>query len=303
MFGMKFALWILISTLFFQDMPKKDEPAPQEPKKEEPKQEEPKKEEGKKEEPKKKESPILVKLNAIRKQFGVPAVEEDEALSAACKKHADYLSRNNENGEKEDPHTENRKKAAYSPEGQKAAANSLIGFDESSFEKALDNWAGTFIRRCQMIDPSVKKVGFGQMGKICVMDVHSAHAETEFEPIIAPFDGQDRLPVRFGYGGDDPDPLPRTTKYGDCGYPITILFPRSSKVKQVSWTLKDAAGKRVDCHTSTPEGRLIKHDIVVPHAIALIPRSRLNENTKYTVWLKCVYDNKTFEKTWTFTTQ
>ncbi len=281
-----------------QDEPKKEEPK-QEPKKEEPKKEDPK-QDPKKEEPKK-VAPIVTKLNEVRKAFGVGPVEEDEKLSDACKKHADYLSRNNATGEKEDPHDENKKKSAYSVEGKKAGENSLIGFDGP--DKAVDNWMGTFIMRCQLLDPGVKKIGWGNMSKICVLDVHSARTDVDFEPILAPHDKQDKIPVRFGYGGDDPDPLPKNVKPGDVGYPITVLFPKSAVVKNVIWSVKDAAGKRVDCHTSTPEGRMVRHDRIVDHAIALIPKGRMFENSNYHVSVKCSVNGKPFEKSWTFTTQ
>jgi uncharacterized protein YkwD len=304
--GMKFIVGLVLAALFSaQDMPNQEPPKKEEPPKQEPPQD-PKKEEPKKQDPKpepKKENPLIVKLNEIRKSYGVPALEEDPALSDACKKHADYLSRNNADGEKEDPHDENRKKAAFSAEGKKAAAHSLISFGEASFEKTIDNWMGTYLMRCQLLDPGLKKTGFGQVGRVCVMDVQSSRIDAGFEPIVCPFDKQDKVGIRFGYGGDDPDPLPKTVKYGDCGFPVTVLFPTTAKVKGVAWTFKDAAGKRVDCWTSTPEGRLIKYDRVVDHSIALIPKTRLSENSTYTVWVKCVIDGKAFEKTWTFTTQ
>jgi hypothetical protein len=293
---MKLAMAALILAMAaLQDAPKQDPPKQDEPKKEDPKQD------GKQPDPPK-VAPIVAKLNETRKVYGVGPVEEDAALSAACAKHADYLSRNNFDGTREDPHDENKKKSAYSEEGKKAAAQSVLAWDGGP-EKAIEHWLGSFINRVQILDPAVKKIGYGQAGKICVLDVNSARVEGEFEPVVVPHDKEDKVAVRFGYGGDDPDPLPRNVRYGEVGYPITVIFPSGSKVRGVSWSLKDPQNRRVECYTSTPEATLVKHSRAVGHAVALIPKGRLAGNTTYTVWVKCRAGDKPFEKTWSFTTK
>lgn len=318
-------LILLGGTLLFAGPQGKGEHPKQDPPKEQagekgasqgqPKEEAPK-EQPKEPPPAKAPEPLWLKiLNDIRRAHGLKPVEEDPTLSDGCRKHAEYLSRNNPHGTKEDPATEDAKKGGSTPEGAKAARQSIFAFDVRGRDErteddnvktqvAFDYWMACFFNRVPLLDPGLEKAGWGMVKRICVLDVLGGRQTLkDHPPVISPPDAADGVPRRFAPGGEHPSPLGKRDSPEDTGYPIVVVFPPRAKLSDVRVTFKNAENRIVLHHISTPDAPRGKKEGASDRAIGIIPKEPLEKNMRYTVTVKCRVNDKPIEKTWSFTTQ
>src|SRR5262245_19797288 len=172
------------------------------------------------------EERALLQLNAYRRATGLEVVTIDPTLSKGCFAHADYLVKNNGHPSTEGlgAHDQDPQLPGFSEEGKKAAKASNISFGHPPIA-SIDSWMNSLFHRIPILDPNLKKVGFGYAqgtGRwrwITVMDVERGRAKGRTEQIIAfPGEGQKNVPLVL-QRGETPDPIPED-KDKLAGYPV-----------------------------------------------------------------------------------
>lgn len=243
--------------------------------------------------------PVLDKINGIRRLAGLQPVELDEALSRACRLHAQYLVTNRADPKAQGlgAHTERQELPGYTAEGEKVARTSNICWGKD-IAGAVDLWMAGLYHRIPLLRPNLKRIGLGSEGDIVVADVVSGVGEFNLNAIPYPADGQSNVPTEFGV--DMPDPLPREAPR-NAGYPITLLFPFVSKIAGVEAELIDSAGTKIEFHLSDPERPATSFP--QQSTICLIPTKPLTENTTYKVSIKANVDGWLVRKSWSFLTR
>jgi uncharacterized protein YkwD len=247
------------------------------------------------------------RVNAYRKLVGSPPLTLATTLSLGCKLHAEYLLTNTEDASTKGlgAHNEDPKKPGYTPEGARAGKSAVIFFretpDPDAFKPAItiDGFVDTFFHRIPLLDPDLKRIGFGvAKGKrsIVVLDVLNGGGTDQ--PIVYPADKQTEIPT-FYRGVERPRPIPET-KGKKEGYPVTVTFPRSSEVKKATAQLKDDKGAEVPIWLLTPEKS--ENPGLQRNSIALFAKEALAAKTTYTVTVQAEVDGKGWQRTWSFTT-
>jgi uncharacterized protein YkwD len=249
----------------------------------------------------------LKHLNQIRRRTfegkvtDVPDLQLEAEVSDAAQKHAEYLVLNPEQADKwPDAHEEYRDKEGYSPEGQWSGnhANVLSGLDNP--EQSVDAWIGTFYHRLPMLDPELMRVGWGQAGKIAVLDISTFVKPPEREwMVLFPYENMKDVPTKFSKF-EWPNPIPDQPDQ-DFGYPITLQLGRTKAdqpAAEISMHLLEGKTE-VECWFSTPSKPT--NPYAVPRdAWCLIPKTALKANTSYTVVADWYQPTKTVS--WTFKT-
>src|SRR5262249_20716267 len=155
----------------------------------------------------------LDQVNAYRKIVHLEPVALDARLSRGCLRHAEYLVKNAGHPSlqglgmhNEDPHL-----PGYTDEGALAGKSSVI-YNGPVPADTVDTWMNSFFHRIPLLDPDLKRIGYGQAkggpaGYVAVMDVHNGKGFDH--PVIFPGDGQQQ--VRLAYQpGELPDPIPES---------------------------------------------------------------------------------------------
>jgi uncharacterized protein YkwD len=247
-------------------------------------------------------STVLDRVNAFRRSAGLGRVEADESLTSACRKHAEYLLRNSGHPATQGlaAHGEDPKLPGYSEEGHRAGQASDIAFGVEPLG-AVDAWMASFFHRVPLLDPALKRVGLGtatdpKRGPISVLDVQSGTGSGV--PIVYPADGQTGVQRNYK-SGERPDPIPES-KDRKAGFPVTVTFPRTAPVKDVTARLTDADGRAVDVWLSTPE-RSADADLQ-RNSVGLIAKESLRPETAYTATVTATVRGQPWSQTWKFTT-
>lgn len=106
---------------------------------------------------------VLARVNLHRKLTGLPPVVFDEDMSRGCRLHARYLVMNLKHPSTQGlgMHDEDPKLPGYSRLGKQAGENAVIaaGMPPTS---SVEDWMATFYHRIPLLDPEMKKIGFGQ---------------------------------------------------------------------------------------------------------------------------------------------
>jgi uncharacterized protein YkwD len=246
---------------------------------------------------------IVAQVNAYRKLAGDAPVTLDPALSKGCQAHAEYLVRSHGhplvqglNVHKEDPSL-----PGYTDEGSKAAQASVIQAGANP-AVAVDGWMATFFHRLPVLDPDLKRIGWGQKigkgpGWITVMD--TGRGKGNDRAVLYPADKQTDVPITYHRAGYNSDPIPKEVRR-PVGYPITVTFPEHALVKKASATLVDRSGTEVFAWVTTPEGA--ENKTFQRNTIGLIAKDALAANTTYTVTVAAEVSGAAWKRTWSFTT-
>jgi uncharacterized protein YkwD len=242
------------------------------------------------------------RINVFRKIAGLEPVTLDPVLSKGCQAHADYLVKNSGHPSTEGlgGHDEDPKLPGFSEEGRRAGKSSDISFGVEPLA-AVDGWMATFFHRVPLLDPDLTRVGFGSAedkreGWITVLDVLNGRGWNT--PVLCPGDKQkDVLPTY--HAGERPDPIPES-KDKKAGYPVTVTFPRSVVVKNVSAKLTDEKAREIACWLSSPEKSVDAE--LQRNTVCLVAKGPLQANTTYTATASATLDGVSWTKTWTFTT-
>jgi len=266
---------------------------------------------------------VLARINEIRKQLGLPEVEQEDGLSVGCQKHADYLARNQGRKEIEGAgmHREETSLPSYSDEGKQSARQSLVSYFGKGRRvkdaadggcEAVDGLAATLYHRLELLSPRLTTVGIGittferGVRGVVVIDVSRRNLKdpVKINPVICPGPDQTGVATLFSLGGGEyPDPRPDGA--GKVGYPITVVWDtREYRPTDVTATL-ETEGKKVEFALSTPE-KPARADKGQPGVICLLPKEPLKPGAKYSVTVECrnmdAKDGAPWSKTWSFTT-
>lgn len=105
----------------------------------------------------------LEQVNAVRRLADLPPVELDETLSRGCQAHADYVVRHLDHPSVQGLgiHEEDAKLPGFSKAGQRAGQNGVIAILSDPAD-AVDGWMATLYHRIPLLDPALKRVGYGQ---------------------------------------------------------------------------------------------------------------------------------------------
>ncbi|MFO0878747.1 MAG: CAP domain-containing protein [Gemmataceae bacterium] len=106
---------------------------------------------------------LLSQLNRIRALAGLEPVTLDEKLSEACQKHAAYVVKNVDHPKVQGLgiHDEDNSLPGYTPEGAEAGPASVIAIISDPGD-SVENWMATLYHRIPLLDPRVKRIGYGQ---------------------------------------------------------------------------------------------------------------------------------------------
>jgi uncharacterized protein YkwD len=248
------------------------------------------------------EAKVLDKINAYRKTLGLNPVKGfDAVLSKGCQAHAEYLVKNSN-----DPstaglgmHNEDAKLPGYSKEGERAGKNSVIASMEPL--EAVDSWMATPFHRRPFLNPDLKQIGLGtalggKLGRITVLDA-GTDVGTD-KPIVYPYDKEREVPLAY-QPGERPSPIPEGEDK-PAGYPITVSFPASNIVKNVTAQLRDTSGKESPVWLSTAEKPTTPQ--LQRNTVCVIAKAPLRASSLYTITLKADVNGEPWQKKWTFAT-
>ncbi len=252
----------------------------------------------------------LVRLNQIRQQAGLGEVELDDDLGQACRAHAKYLVVNARRPEVQGlgVHNEDPKLPGFTQPGKKAAQAANIAIGNYEPIDAIEGWMATLYHRVPILEPSLKKVGFGcargeRLEWVTALDVQSGRDKLPRPaPIFWPVDGQTDVPLNFPPGGETPNPIPND-KTGRAGYPITVTFPEKSALQNADAKLEDAQGRPLACWLSSPASPANpQFQANQGTTVCLIPKEPLEPEQHYRVTVQGKSADAPWKKAWTFTT-
>jgi uncharacterized protein YkwD len=161
----------------------------------------------------------------------------------------------------------------------------------------------TLYRRLSLLEPSLKKIGFGfardgARGWTCVVDAQRGRQPgAKFAAFTYPGAGQKDVPLLCAR--EVPDPIPES-KDKRGGYPVSVIFPPGTPVKKVMAALKDGAGRELEVWLTTPEKSPAPQ--FQRSTVGLIAKEPFRPNTTYTVTVTAEAGGKAWTKTWDFTT-
>jgi len=210
----------------------------------------------------------LAVFNRYRTRLNLPTVEEDSELSKGCLAHAKYLVRNYGGAYKGIGilmHEEDSSKPGYSAAGLKAARASDVVFQPRGkmsegqlMAQAIEWWISGPFHRAQLVNPELKRVGFGQYceGVQCV----SAMNTTSDAPLATVSGRMFAAPIKVppdgatvktpGFGGEWPSPVSSCPGYPSQAPAITlnlgINVPAKVTDAHLTQTSGAAAGTIVD---------------------------------------------------------
>jgi uncharacterized protein YkwD len=253
---------------------------------------------------------VVRRLNAIRRQAELQPVELDDELSRGCRMHARYLVVNARRPEVRGmgAHAEIDTLPGASPEGAKTAKSSVIAIGDYEPSDAVDGWMSTLYHRIPVLEPGLRKVGFGaargaRLGWVTVVDISTGRDKSpRAGAVYWPVAGQTDVPLHFPPGGETPDPIP-LDKTGRAGYPITAFYPFQLPLMKSTGRLQDSQGRDVPCWFSSPEQpanpMFVKHQGTT---VCLIPKEPLKPKETYRATFEGQIAGDAVTKSWTFTT-
>ena len=255
---------------------------------------------------------VLERINAVRKRAGLEPVTLDAELSVGCGNHARYLALNARHPATQGlgGHNEDASLPGATPQGAKAGSAADIAFGDFEPIDAVDGWIATLYHRVPLLNPRLKRIGFGcargeRLGWITVVDIATGRDKGPLpEPIAYPADGQDDVPLEFPPGGEIPDPIPEN-KTGRAGFPITVTFPVETPLAAATGVLEDEQGQPVPCWFSSPE-KLANPGVSKKYqgtTVCLIPKTPLEPEQTYKVRFGGRLGDQPWQKTWRFRTR
>jgi uncharacterized protein YkwD len=246
---------------------------------------------------------VLEQINGYRKEVGLAAVTLDAGLTRGCQAHADYLVRNEDQPSTQGlgGHDEDSKLPGYTAEGEKAGKAADIAFDVEPLA-AVPAWMASLFHRVPLLDPDLRRVGFGsahgeRSGWVVVVDVNTGRGSDR--PVCCPADGEKDVPTAY-HPGERPDPIPES-KDKKAGFPVSVRFPRGATVHDVTARLTDTAGQEVPAWVLTPE-KTVDRDLQ-RNSVCLVPQQPLRPGTTYTAAVTARVDGVEWKQAWSFTTR
>lgn len=243
-------------------------------------------------------------LNYYRSLGSLDAAVLDQDLCKGCQLHANYLAGNSVSlsvvGLK--AHTETPGVNGYTAAGAKAAQNSVI-YEGVTASQAVNNWMQTLYHRLGMMDPNLKRVGFGSQGGYQVMDVGQGRLRgmlAHDSISLFPWPGMSGVPT--SYVREIPHPI--ASDY-DIGIPITVEFfgLRGVSIEQPIVKLMDLTHNRQLAAYVQYPGHPFLPQWDLAQLIAIIPTSPLPGGSVIQVDVNGFVDGGPFSTQWQFTTR
>jgi hypothetical protein len=242
----------------------------------------------------------LMTLNAIRAHSGMPPTRLDKYRCLCCKKHADYLVRNNFKSDDDsvDWHNELPNLPGFSPEGKLGAQNN-ISFG-SNASQAIAECFGTFAHRVGLIGHAADGLGVGVGGKYVVSGMNPPVASTIDAMICVPAPGQVGIPWTLWAEWPEPDEPPGYYNV-PRGYPV-LVYLGSAPVRDSRIRLFDAGGKEVIGRCFTPERPYSRHLPGNMNSAMFASDYALFANATYCVEFTCKTGGGDLRWRWSFQT-
>src|SRR6201986_3997060 len=241
-------------------------------------------------------------VNHYRQAAGLTPVKLDQALSAGCMEHANYMVQNQgtEAMAGLNAHTQRSNLPGASAPGAACAKAADLFPKVADLRVAIDGWMAGMYHRRPMLDPQLERIGVGYAqlpdGMLtAALRFENATRKRGGWPVAYPADKQADIPL--DYGAEVPNPIPN---HGTGGYPITLQFPPFDKVTGVSAALSDARGNAVAFFLSDPEHPATSFGQY--GMICLIPKQSLQAQQGYSVRIDATWKGKAGSWKWSFST-
>jgi hypothetical protein len=245
-------------------------------------------------------SAAVARLNYYRALSGITPVELDYGLSHGCQMHANYLVLNRIDLRTVGlgAHEEDSALAGFSFSGAQAGLSSVI-YQGVGPVAAIDFWMQTFYHRLGLLDPNLKRVGFGTHGGYQVLDVQQGRVRgTLAVPGSALYPAPGIIEVPGFMKEEIPQPVPGDNS---VGIPVTVEFFGNAGWSITSVTTQllnlDTAAI-VPCYVQTPGSPLLE-DWDYAQLIALIPEDPLPRG-HYMTNVAAIVDGQPWGAQWDF---
>jgi hypothetical protein len=247
---------------------------------------------------------VLGRFNTYRVQASVPPVELDSTLCQGCQFHANDLVLNGISLQVVGlgAHVEDPALQGYTQAGAEAGTHSIIYQGVTPLE-AVDNWMRTLYHRLGLLDPNLKRIGFGSAGGYQVMDVsHGRVTGVEAAAGTALFPSPGMVDAPLSFKNEIPYPIPGDTS---LGVPITVEFfgQIGGRIAGVAVQVTDLTAQGdVECYIQWP-GQPFLPEWDVPRLIAVIPRDPLVGGHAYRVRVDAWVDDMPWSASWEFSSR
>ncbi len=139
-----------------------------------------------------------------RQQCGALPVAYDATLEAAMRKHAEYAAAYDSQ-----THEENPKLPLYTPEGDRAGRNSIIGWGDASALSALKMQFATLFHRTRPLQPGLTHTAIIFHKGVFMLNVFEHRGGPLKDAILVyPPHGMEKVRIRFHPQGEHPRPVP-----------------------------------------------------------------------------------------------
>ena len=222
-------------------------------------------------------------------------------------KHAEYLAADDSTAHSEDP-----RNSRYSPEGDRAARNCVIGFEETSALAGLQMQLATLYHRSRPLQPGLTHTAVVFHKGFFLLDIFSRRGgPLNGALLVYPPHGMTNVRLRFHPNGEHPMPVPKEdqgntwlgTAINLFSEPMRLLesLPAVPRIHAVYGRTR----KTVDGHFHYPGE--------APHAgvgasnrgnVGLVPKKPLKAKTRYDCTAKVVLPGgETLSYEWWFDTR
>lgn len=259
-------------------------------------------------------------FNYERMAAGLLSVKRSSTLDGACAKHDEYMRLNDEL-----THSEEVGKPGYTEEGAQAGMDSDLGVrSNQDMSGSIIMWTTAIYHRFPMLGNGMRTYGWditdqtsASGGYYTCLNVYggtdfynisgdandTTYYEIEnYEPIPYPGVNQGHIPPTFATG-ESPDPIAAFGGSYPVGQPVSLSFPDSDTVTELSMTMTDEAGKSIAGYFRAPDDPSDPNSLYQGNAVTFIPKSPLAAQTTYKIKVTGKRNNASYTKEWQFRTE
>jgi hypothetical protein len=138
-----------------------------------------------------------------RQQCGVLPVAYKAALEPGIRLHGEYCVANGYRGHHQDP-----TKKAYSPQGARSGAESVLGYGIETFVEGVEQQLATLYHRSGLLQPGLTHTGMALHRRVFGANVRdSVDGPLRANVVVVPPHGMESAPREFNPGGETPMPV------------------------------------------------------------------------------------------------